>query len=289
MDLALLAVTALGFIGVFLMLPREKATLARIGALVGALGLAGFFLVLVRAGAESGLVRGGPPVYFYLFATIMIVGTVGVIAARKAVYAALYFVLVTLAGAGIFVLLLAEFMAIVLIIVYAGAILVTYVFVIMLASSGATEESPEYDRFASGPLVAVFVSFVLLGAVLQVMFPAAGRAAPVPERPEAADRLVLARLSPGGTLPPPEGVTIPAPAVATGKVDTGEVKEVPATQAGIKVGNVLSLGATLYGRYVYSLELAGVLLTIALIGAVVIARKNVDSEQPVGTGQLPGQ
>ena len=153
MDYALLAATALGAIGLYLMLPRERAPLARLGLIMGAVSLAGFFLFLVRAGAQAvGTPSSGPPIYFYLFAAIMIGGAVGVICQPRPVYAALYFVLVTLAGAGMFVLLLAEFMAIVLIIIYAGAILVTYVFVIMLASQGSTGgnvSAPAYDRRAS--------------------------------------------------------------------------------------------------------------------------------------------
>ena len=150
MDYALLAATALGAIGLYLMLPRERAPLVRLGALLGAMALAGFFYfggVSGGRGGRRGEWRGwhqgegggeGPPIYFYLFAFIMIAGAVGVVCQPRPVYAALYFVLVTLAGAGMFVLLLAEFMAIVLIIIYAGAILVTYVFVIMLASQGST-------------------------------------------------------------------------------------------------------------------------------------------------------
>src|SRR4051812_9166914 len=117
MDYALLAATALGAIGLYLLLPRERAPLARLGLLMGTMALAGFFLFLAQAvSAGMGGSHDGPPVPFYLFAVIMIGGAVGVICQPRPVYAALYFVLVTLAGAGMFVLLLAEFMAIVLII-----------------------------------------------------------------------------------------------------------------------------------------------------------------------------
>ena len=154
----------------------------RIGGLVGALALGGFFYCWCGGwrgrgwwGGLAGVAGGGPSVYFYVFAGVMIASAVGVICHPKPVYAALYFVLVTLAGAGLFVLLLAEFMAIVLIIVYAGAILVTYVFVIMLASQGsAGKRTAEYDRVASEPFAAVLVSFILLGTVLQVLWPVRG-------------------------------------------------------------------------------------------------------------------
>src|SRR3954447_19578158 len=100
MDYALLAATALGAIGLYLMLPRERAPLARLGLIMGAMALAGFFLFLVRAGARTAnLPAEGPPFFFYLFAAIMIGGAVGVVCQPRPVYAALYFVLVTLAGA----------------------------------------------------------------------------------------------------------------------------------------------------------------------------------------------
>ncbi|MCL2648135.1 MAG: NADH-quinone oxidoreductase subunit J [Phycisphaerales bacterium] len=274
MDYALLAATALGAIGLYLMLPRERAPLARLGGLLATLAIAGFFLYLVRTvnlGAtvfeieQNGkpVLSGtpvGPPVYFYLFAFVMIAGTVGVVCQSRPVYAALYFVLVTLAGAGIFVLLMAEFMAVVLIIIYAGAILVTYVFVIMLANQGGAGEggetrSPGYDRFASEPFIAVLVSFVLVGAILQVLYPVHGRQIAVAAHP---DPLMARNLSEVPTTSP----IIPSPS------------------------NVQVLGADLYSHYLFPLELAGVILTIALIGAVVIARKNTEL-QPLGSGKLP--
>jgi NADH-quinone oxidoreductase subunit J len=217
---------------------------------------------------QSGPHGETPPVYFYLFAAIMIVGAVGVICQPRPVYAALYFVLVTLAGAGVFVLLLAEFMAIVLIIIYAGAVLVTYVFVIMLASqasSGGATTAPEYDRRASEPFVAVAVAFVLMGAVLQVLFPTNGRI--VADRSTSPDPLMVASYADVPTTLPanaPAGTVLPA-----------------------QPTNVQVLGATLYSKYAISLELAGILLTVALVGAVVIARKNTATVDVLGTGRLP--
>jgi NADH-quinone oxidoreductase subunit J len=281
MDYVLLAATALGAIGLYLMLPRERAPLVRLGGLLGAMALAGFFLFLVRLGDRAlggAAVESRPPVYFYLFAAIMIAGAVGVVCQPRPVYAALYFVLVTLAGAGLFVLLLAEFMAIVLIIIYAGAILVTYVFVIMLASQGSAgggggkAVAPAYDRRASGGCIAVAVSFALVGAITQVLLPsgnAIAQAADYQGRSTVSQDmhgLMVRSLSdepaatagaPRAALTPPSGVQL--------------------------------LGASLYSQYAISLELAGILLTIALVGAVVIARKNAPERQPLGSGKLPAQ
>lgn len=264
MDYALLAATALGAIGLYLMLPRERAPVARIGGLVGALALAFLFLFLARAAGKSiGGPADRPPVYFYLFSAIMIAGAVGVVCQPRPVYAALYFVLVTLAGAGLFVLLMAEFMAIVLIIIYAGAILVTYVFVIMLASQGSiggTVVAPAYDRRSSGGLLAIVVAFVLVGAITQVLLPSKGPITAAHD--DVANPMMVASLA---NLEP-----------AT-----------PTSQPAMVPSNVQVLGVSLYSQYAMSLELAGILLTVALIGAVVIARKNTLENQPLGSGKLP--
>ncbi|MGN6367538.1 MAG: NADH-quinone oxidoreductase subunit J family protein [Phycisphaerae bacterium] len=282
MDYALLAATALGAIGLYLMMPRERAPIARLGVLLSVMALAGFFLYMVHiattglttaGGALGTTTTGTPPVYFYLFAAIMIAGSVGVVCQPKPVYAALYFVLVTLAGAGIFVLLLAEFMAIVLIIIYAGAILVTYVFVIMLASQGSGEAPPIYDRHAAEPFASVLVSFVLLGTVLQVLLPTNGRT--IAEASRHPDPLMAASL---GVGPHGEDLSIP-PTTLPAATAAPE----PVTPSNVQV-----LGADLYSHYALSLELAGVLLTIALVGAVVIARKN-QAIDILGTGQIPAE
>lgn len=279
MDYALLAATAFGAIGLYWMLPREKAPLARLGGLVGGMAVVGFFLYLVRMAATSGkLVAEGPPVYFYLFGLIMIAGAVGVVCQPKPVYAALYFVLITLAGAGMFVLLLAEFMAIVLIIIYAGAILVTYVFVIMLASRGSVGgqvESPEYDRRASEPFVAVLVAFLLIGTVLQVLLPGGPRGKEIARASNKPDRLMALNLgaSPAAGVMAVDGSTT-VPAVAS-------LQDPPSS--------VQVLGVNLYSQYALSLELAGILLTVALVGAVVISRKGEVKQHALGSGQLPAE
>jgi NADH-quinone oxidoreductase subunit J len=315
MDYALLAATALGAIGLYMLLPRERASMARLGGLLTAMAFAGLFLYLVRTVVVGAAGPGGetPPVYFYLFAAIMVAGAIGVVCQPRPVYAALYFVLVTLAGAGVFVLLLAEFMAVVLIIIYAGAILVTYVFVIMLASQGSTggtagTMAPEYDRRANEPFVAVAVAFVLIGAVLQVLFPTEGRIVAEPSR--RADPLMVANIEDrhvsavGGSATRPArsvlGTTATAPVAAPATAPVATTLNNPpenriagggntaATRPGPPPApsNVQVLGASLYSKYALSLELAGILLTIALVGAVVIARKN-SGQDVLGTGKLP--
>ncbi len=311
MDYALLAGTALGAIALYMMLPRERAPVLRLGGLLGAMALAGFFLFLVQLAGKTGAGVDRPPVYFYLFAAIMIAGAVGVITQPRPVYAALYFVLVTLAGAGMFVLLMAEFMAIVLIIIYAGAILVTYVFVIMLASqastgggdTGGAVDAPAYDRRSASGFAAVATSFLLAGAILQVLLPGNGRtlaqAIPLENRdprmsqnlgmPMPPVKIPAVRAQPAAARGTRSGATRPAPVVATITPPT-TTPTIETTYASTTApSNVQVLGASLYSQYSLSLELAGVLLTIALVGAVIISRKNTNPVQTLGSGKLPSE
>src|SRR5205814_6143098 len=87
------------------------------------------------------------------------------------------FVLTVMASAGLFILLWAEFMAAALVVIYAGAILVTYVFVIMLAqqAQAPTEARPmaglaDYDNVSREPIVAAAIGFALMGVLLFVIF-----------------------------------------------------------------------------------------------------------------------
>ena len=161
-------VFALGGLGVYLMLPKPEVSRMRAGAVIAALGGIGLFTVL----ATRVIAPNNTTAYFYLFATIAVLASARMITHPKPVYSALYFVLTVIASAALLVLLQAEFLAVALIIVYAGAILVTYLFVIMLASQGG---SPVYDRRAREPFLAVVVGFVLTAAI-------AGRAETMPEQ-----------------------------------------------------------------------------------------------------------
>ena len=223
-------------VGTVLLLPGKRESSIRwIGGMILLAALLIFIALIVRQGAGM----RGEGVYFWLFSGIAVVSAIRVVSHPKPVYAALYFVLTVLAVAGLFVLLWAEFMAAALILIYAGAILVTYVFVIMLASqahSGATgkAEGAEYDRVSREPALAAAVGFTLMGILLFVIF-------------EKAEGMVQSA---------PEQ----APAVAM--ADGG--------------GSVRALGNYLFNDQLVTLELAGVLLTVSMVGAVIIARRYVD-------------
>lgn len=229
---------ALGGLGVYLALPSQRRSAGIAGLIFGVAAIVGFLIL------AAGYVfpEESPAVYFCIFAGAALFGAAKVITHPKPVYSAVYFVLVVVAVACLMVTLAAEFVGIALIIVYAGAILVTYVFVIMLAQqSGA---SP-VDQRPREPLTAVLVGFVLTGAV-------AGQTAhlPVVKEPSAIQSSVNAPLAP----------------------------ETPADT--LEEGNTAQVGFMVMSRYVVALEIAGVLLLVALIGAIALARKRVPRDVP---------
>ncbi|MDW8262628.1 MAG: NADH-quinone oxidoreductase subunit J [Phycisphaerales bacterium] len=189
--------------------------------------------------ASSGQKPGLSYVYFWVFAAVALAGSVRVITHPKPVYSALYFVLTTVATAGLFLLMWAEFMAAALVLIYAGAIVVTYVFVIMLAAeasgsdggSGASAGLPDHDACARAPRLAPIVGFLTLGLLLFLIF----------ERPPAA----LSK-NPWGTA-----------------------------SDGIATGHTQQLGVFLFRYHFVNIQLAGLLLTLAMIGAIMIARKRI--------------
>src|SRR5687768_13956392 len=166
---------AAGIATVMLLPSRREAPLRAVGGVaLLAIGLI-FAAILVRwTAAASG---GGMGAYFWIFSAVALVGALRVITHTKPVYSALYFVLTVFATAGLFILLWAEFMAAALVLIYAGAILVTYVFVIMLAAEAASPAGPnggvervsETDAVSREPILASAVGFTLMGVILFVI------------------------------------------------------------------------------------------------------------------------
>jgi NADH-quinone oxidoreductase subunit J len=242
-------------IGTVLLLPsRREASMRKIGGviLLAALLIFGLMLVRFAAGPADAGTSDGLGVYFWIFSAIALFGAIRVVTHPRPVYSALYFVLTVFASAGLFLLLWAEFMAAALILIYAGAILVTYVFVIMLASeatptAGGLAKLGDYDTVSRDPMIAAMVGFATMGVMLFVIFDKAqALAAPLPSAAQYA----------------PE--TTPSQAVTNGSVG-----------APIVSGQTQELGVFLFEHHLINVELAGLLLTISMVGAIVIARRKV--------------
>jgi len=275
-------------VGTVMLLPSRRETpLRKVGGVVVLAAALIFAALLVRAAALRG--GAGLSIYFWVFSAIGLLGALRVVTHTRPVYSALYFVLTVFATAGLFILLWAEFMAAALVLIYAGAILVTYVFVIMLATSSAapaddtgaaragdgvaggngatngdahaTDGSPagtpsplmglaDYDAVSREPLVASAVGVVLMGLLLFVVFDRAGETMRPANRDPATGRVVeqglLAREAPG-----------------------------PDNPTAAPVGETQRLGVYLFENHLVNLELAGLLLTVSMVGAIVIARRRI--------------
>src|SRR3954466_6176972 len=165
--LVILVLCAVAGVGTVLLLPsRREASLRNIGGVI--LLAAGLILAALLVRMTAGEAQGGMGPYFWIFSAIAIIGAIRVVTHPKPVYSALYFVLTVFASAGLFLLLWAEFMAAALVLIYAGAIPGTYVFVIMLASEAAqpgagTRGLLEHDAVSKDPVIAGAVGFALMG------------------------------------------------------------------------------------------------------------------------------
>lgn len=291
--LLLYTLLALGAVGVCMALPRRGVSPQIVGAVIaGAAG--GLVIAMLSLKAAPAI----PNVYFYIFSVISLGAALRVITHPRPVYAALYFILTVLSTAGMFVILGAEFLAFALIIVYAGAILITYLFVIMLATQaptgGDTEVLAEYDAVSREPLAATVAGFVLLGVLTTMMFRG------LPDRPEsgrAPEELLLTRM-PGkveaslrnaGLMKPGEMLDDRAEGgpinLAAGvihvieKEGRGRVIERKDWPATMKVSNIEGVGFSLLADHPGAIEIAGVILLMAMLGAVVLARKQVQLDE----------
>jgi len=107
---------------------------------------------------------------FYFFAAIMLVSATMVITVRNPVHAALFLVLAFFASAAVWLMLQAEFLAIILILVYVGAVMVLFLFVVMMLDINLTQIREGFARFLPvGVLVAVLMA-VAMGLVLKTVY-----------------------------------------------------------------------------------------------------------------------
>jgi len=238
----LYATFALGGLALYLLMPRDEGRDKKsAGLLFGVAALAGVAVL----GTDKLLAPTGFSVLFWVSATIALAAAVKVITHPKPVYNALYFVLVVLAITPLVVIQAAEFLAVAMVIIYAGAILVTYVFVIMLAQQGGQSA---YDHRAREPFVAVFAGFLTMALV-------AGYTTQLPQAWWASQT----------------------------STDADVVGLVAAAD------NTSRIGRMMLTQYVVSLELAGVLMLIAMVGAIAVSRKRIPTEETQPPRRPPGE
>ena len=166
---------------------------------------------------------------FYVFSAVLLFAAFRVITARTPVYAALYLVLAFFTAACVWMLLRAEFLAISLVLVYVGAVMVLFLFVVMMLDINVDAlREGFWKHFPVAGLVGVVIALEMAAVLL------------------------------GGF----------------------RLTEVPvADAAALKLGNTKLLGIEMYTRYLYPLQIAAVLLLVAIIAAIALTlRKRKDSK-----------
>jgi NADH-quinone oxidoreductase subunit J len=161
-------------------------------------------------------------IFFYVFACVCIASAIMVIAARNPVHSVLFLILAFVNAAGLFVLLGAEFLAMILIVVYVGAVAVLFLFVVMMLDV-------DFAELRHGVL-----NYLPVGATVGL--------------------ILLVELVFG---------------VIGWVIAPGLTKKITAPIAN-DISNTQALGLVLYTRYVYFFEAAGVILLVAMIGAIVL-------------------
>jgi NADH-quinone oxidoreductase subunit J len=167
--------------------------------------------------------------FFYLFASICVASAVMVIASRNPVHSVLFLILAFVNAAGLFVLLGAEFLAMILVIVYVGAVAVLFLFVVMMLDV-------DFAALRRG-----FLDYMPIGILIGgVLF---------------AELVALALGASAIGTGPAKAIVEPIPPVAD-------------------VTNTEALGLVLYTRYAYYFEAAGLVLLVAMIGAIVLTLRH---------------
>jgi NADH-quinone oxidoreductase subunit J len=166
--------------------------------------------------------------FFYLFAGVCVASAVMVIAARNPVHSVLFLILAFVNAAGLFVLLGAEFLAMILIVVYVGAVAVLFLFVVMMLDV-------DFAQLRAG-----FINYMPIGALVGIVL-------------LAELLIVVAAWAIGPGAPSAPAAAMP------------------------QVTNTEALGLVLYTRYVYFFQAAGLVLLVAMIGAIVLTLRHKPS------------
>ena len=168
---------------------------------------------------------------FYLFAALVIASGVMTIASRNPVHSVLWLILAFFNAAGLFVTLGAEFIAMLLVIVYVGAVAVLFLFVVMMLDIDFAELRAGFARYWPGAMV------LALGLLAELFF-------------------TVVAWKAGGLVP---------------------VRGSPAPR---HVANIEALGTVLYTKYLFIFEGAGLVLLVAMIGAIVLTHRKRSDVRP---------
>ena len=161
---------------------------------------------------------------FYLFATLTIASAVAVIFARNPVHSVLWLIMAFFNAAGLMLILGAEFIAMLLVIVYVGAVAVLFLFIVMMLNIDFAQLRSGFTRNLPFGLL---VALVLLAEIIVAV--SAWKAGPV----------------------------------------TGNVQPAVSTQP-----NIEAIGELLYSRFLFPFEIAGLILLVAMIGAIVLTHRS---------------
>jgi NADH-quinone oxidoreductase subunit J len=167
-----------------------------------------------------------PALFFYLFAGVCVASAVMVIVSRNPVHSVLFLILAFVNAAGLFVLMGAEFLAMILVVVYVGAVAVLFLFVIMMLDV-------DFAELREG-----FLEYLPIGLVIGVVF--------------LAELLLVG----GGWV-----------------IDAGTAKSITAAIPN-NVSNTEALGLVLYTRYIHYFQIAGMVLLVAMVGAIVLTLRH---------------
>jgi NADH-quinone oxidoreductase subunit J len=170
----------------------------------------------------------GATLFFYLFASVCVASALMVIAARNPVHSVLFLILAFVNAAGLFVLMGAEFLAMILIVVYVGAVAVLFLFVVMMLDV-------DFAELRQG-----FLNYLPFGALIGVIFLV-----------ELLLVLGVWVIAPAAT----QAIAAPIPPLATHT-------------------NTEALGLVLYTRFIYFFQAAGLVLLVAMIGAIVLTLRH---------------
>ena len=242
----------------WLLLPKtsDTANSRRLGLFLGAVGLVGF----AATGRSLGCV--GEDAVFLTVAGIAVISGLATIVTRSPVYSAIWFAMALAGVSGVLLVLGAQFLGVATIVVYAGAILVMFLFVLMLAQPSGMAP---YDRVSNEPMLAAAAGAVLLGLLtLSIGRLSAAEPPSCCRMPSRAQAVAAAAPADGAAAKADESTTLIAPAMAGG--DTGDANE------------VAHLGAELFGRHLFAVEVAGVLLLVALVGAIAVVSRGEATE-----------